>query len=112
MSELHLDRLHNTNPRRPDFDCLTRHRLAISNPESLYERGLVQMMTGWLTYADAVKEAQRGGVHNTSFDQDWPRIGTGLRWLLNGPHGRLNCEAIDLLICECLGREGFNPADC
>ncbi len=88
-----------------------RHLSAVHHPETGFERGLVEMLTGWLRYADAYRNGPEGGIGaDTGARSEWAETGTALRGLVRNAHiGRLDEEVLDLLLCQTLEAEGFNP---
>lgn len=93
-----------------------RHEDAMTRPQGI-ERPIARMLQAWLIYADAYLEryhATSGGEQSGISDDgvlglEWARIGAALRGLLNGNCGRIDCGAVDAVICDTLKDEGFDP---
>jgi len=89
-----------------------RHFAAAQCPQSEYEKALVEMLSGWLRYADAVASGGQSGIgQDYALGPCWARIGDGLRGLLNGETGRFDCGTLDGILCRCLEAENFDPAN-
>jgi hypothetical protein len=87
-----------------------RHREAVLCPHWDYERALVQMLSGWLRYADAVQNRWESGIGQDGvLGPSWAEIGSGLRGLLNGELGRLDGGTLDALLVNTLREEEFDP---
>ena len=86
------------------------HQWAIACPKEGYEKALVQMLSGWLRYADAVQADWDAGIGKDGvLGPLWAQIGSQLRGLLNGELGRLDGGSLDRLLCRTLEAEGFDP---
>jgi hypothetical protein len=84
-----------TNPRWP-----IRHAQAMAAPRP-GEYGLVHMITGWVDYADVYVERYDAPIgEDHVLGPAWQAIGEGLRTLLNGETGRLDCGSLDRLILD------------
>jgi hypothetical protein len=71
---------------------------------------MVEMVSGWLRYADAVLHGYGSLIGKDAvLGPDWRGIGTGLRGLLNGDTGRLDCGTFDALLVNILRSQGFDP---
>lgn len=93
-----------------DTGWATRHLAAVACPKAGYERALVEMLSGWLRYADAAQSAWESGVgKDYVLGPKWAQIGDGLRGLLNGDLGRMDGGALDAVLCRALQAEGFDP---
>lgn len=87
-----------------------RHMGAVSCPRTEYERALVELLCGWLRYADAVQGAWESGIgKDYVLGPNWAQIGAGIRGLLNGDLGRMDGGTLDGLLCQTLEAEGFDP---
>jgi hypothetical protein len=88
-----------------------RHIGAVACPRTEYERALVELLSGWLRYADAAQERWESGIGNDYvLGPNWAQIGTGIRGLLNGDLGRLDGGTLDHVLCRTLEAEGLDPA--
>jgi len=88
-----------------------RHERAVFLPSGP-EKGIVNLLRGWLSYADQHKASHESSIGEDGFLGDyWASIGASIRGLLNGEIGRLDGGALDSLICNILEAEGFNPDD-
>jgi hypothetical protein len=91
-------------------DWLRRHRSAVTDPTSEFERALGQMIAGWLRYADACHSRYESGIGDDGvLGPHWAALGAALRGLLNGEMGRLDGGTLDGLLCRTLQQEGFDP---
>ena len=96
-------------PRTADAWALA-HQRAIACPREGCEKALVEMLTGWLRYADAVQSAWDAGIgKDYVLGPLWAQIGSQLRGLLNGDLGRMDGGTLDGLLCRTLEQEGFDP---
>lgn len=92
-----------------DTGWQTRHREAILAPRD-FERSIVTMLRSWIEYAER-HEAQ----YESTIGEDgvlgpaWAQIGDGIRQLLNGECGRLDCGTVDSIIHDNLKEMGFDP---
>ena len=112
MSDVYLDRFLNPISKHTASDWMVRHKMAVLTPKSAFERALVHLLAGWLTYADAVKDTYGSGIGGDYvLGPQWSRIGAAIRGLLDGEAGRFDCGTLDSLLCETLQSEGFNPED-
>jgi len=88
---------------------LKRHLSAIAAPRGS-EQALVNMLRGWLEYAE-----RHAAYYGTPVGDDgvlgpyWADIGQGIRRLLDGPVGRLDCGTIESIITGEMRAEGFDP---
>jgi hypothetical protein len=86
-----------------------RHNNALAYPIGS-EKPLVDMITGWLRYADWHKSQYESGIgQDLLLGASWSKIGAELRGLLNGVAGRLDCGTLDGVIYGALTAEGFDP---
>lgn len=84
-----------------------RHIAAVNAPRGV-ERPMVAALRAWCEYAD---------LHAKRFESDigddgvlgpaWEKWGRGLRLLLNGETGRLDCGTLDAIILDNLVTQGF-----
>lgn len=107
-----LNRLHALPPAalRDTTGWSTRHLKAVTSPGTGFERAYVEMLRGWLRYAD---------VHATRYDSGigddgvlgplWARIGDALLGLLNGDLGNMDGGTLDGIIRDTLLAEDFDP---
>lgn len=99
-------------PRTPDTVGWSRRHLdAVRNPRPGIEAPIVQMLKGWIEYADHFNSR-----NDTKFLADdyflgplWRDMGKALRGLLNGELGRLDAGTIDGIICHNLKEQGYDP---
>ena len=110
------------NAHRETLNCLptyaaktahgwgTAHLRAIAAPKAAMEQALVEMLSGWLRYADAVGASWDSDIGSDQvLGPCWAQIGAGLRGLLNGDLGRLDGGTLDAMICGALQKERFDP---
>jgi hypothetical protein len=110
MKSAYLDSLKLELLKEHPTECMIRHAAAINSPRTGRERAIVDLISGWLRYADENKRH----YERTSFDygvlsEEWARFGGPLRGLLNGEIGRLDSGALDKVICDTLLAERFEP---
>lgn len=73
---------------------------------------MVEMLRGWLRYADACAERYGSRVGDDGvLGPLWARIGDGLLGLLNGELGALDAGTFDTLIRDVLRDQGMDPED-
>jgi hypothetical protein len=98
-------------PRCPNENgWADRHLMAVTLPNSDYEKAVVEMLSGWLRYADAVQSAWDSSIGNDYvLGPNWAQIGAGLRGLLNGELGRIDAGTLDSILCRTLETQGFDP---
>lgn len=86
-----------------------RHEDALNHPRGV-ELPIAYMLGAWLLYADIHRERYQSGIGKDGvLGPEWAKIGSALRGLLNGECGRIDCGAIDAVICDTLKDEGFDP---
>lgn len=86
-----------------------RHEDAMTRPRGP-ERPVAGMLHAWLLYADLHRERYQSGIgEDDVLGPEWASIGSALRGLLNGECGRIDCGAVDTVICETLREEGIDP---
>lgn len=111
MEKQHLKTLHNL-PYGTDLTSkgAVEHCAAMTAPQPGVEQALVEMLTGWLRYADAHDTSLESSLENHSFSaRCWATIGGRLRGLLESDIGRLNAPALDDVITHALEWELFHP---
>ncbi len=85
-----------------------RHNRAVCHPRGA-ERPIVHMAQGWAEYAH--KHATR---YSSPIGDDgvlgpaWEQIGDGLRTLLNGECGALDCGTVDGFVLDTMRDNGVN----
>lgn len=85
-----------------------RHCAAWREPSSRAESAIVGMVNAAADYAD-----QHEAKFETKIGDDgvlgphWQAIVNGIRGLLDGECGRLDCGTVNSLLCEMLRREEF-----
>lgn len=86
-----------------------QHVNALTHPRRS-EAAIGDMLSSWLLYADTYRERYQSGIGEDSvLGPEWAAIGVALRGLLNGECGRIDCGAVDAVICETLKDEEFDP---
>ena len=84
--------------------------MAVTQPKTAFEKALVEMLSGWLRYADAVQTSWDAGIgKDYVLGPNWAQIGDALRGLLNGDLGRMDGGTLDGVLCRTLEAEGFDP---
>ena len=86
-----------------------RHDAAVYLPVHETEPGVVPMLRGWAVYA--AKHFQHNGSpigEDYVLGPQWEQIGLGIRGLLNGITGRLDCGTLDAFILDTLSENGFD----
>ncbi len=110
MKTKYLDRLTATPKGPSDNGWIERHQEAVLCPRPDYEQALVEMLSSWLRYADAVTNCWESGIGQDGvLGTEWAAIGSGLRGLLNGEIGRLDGGTVDSILVNALTDEGFDP---
>lgn len=72
-----------------------------------FARAMGAMLRGWSEYADAYAARYGDAVGDDAVLGDaWQRIGDGLRALLDGEVGGLDCGSIDANVLDCMARNG------
>ena len=90
-----------------DTGWQTPHLAALSAPRD-FEREIVALIEAWARYADTHLARYATGIGNDGVLGDaWMEIARGIRALLNGETGRLDCGMLDGFICDTLAAEGF-----
>ena len=90
-------------------DWQGRHAQAIHSPQGA-ERAIVGLLKAWLDYANGHEARYDSRIGDDYvLGPPWAQIGAGLRQLLNGESGRLDCGTLDSIIYNTLNAEGFNP---
>lgn len=83
-------------------DCHARYQVAHRDAIQLgtdVEAPIVNMLRGWLTYADTYRNRFESEIGDDGFlGKEWQCIGYALLVLLNGECGRLDCGTLDHLI--------------
>jgi hypothetical protein len=86
-----------------------RHWLAFNNPRRSTEVSIVNLMKATALHADNHREAYGSGIGEDGVLGDhWADIVRGIRGLLNGDCGRLDCGTLDGTLCDMLAAEGFD----
>ena len=86
-----------------------RHEDALNHPRGV-ELPIAYMLGAWLLYADIHRERYRSGIGEDGvLGLEWAKIGAAIRGLLNGDCGRIDCGAVDAVICDTLKDEGIDP---
>ena len=87
-----------------------QHMRAVNQPKPGLEKTFIEMLSGWLGYADAHEQEYSSGIgEDRVLGPQWAQIGAALRDLLNGDTGRLDCGTLDSLIVNTLESQDFNP---
>ena len=87
-----------------------RHLVAVLCPQEGLEKAFVELLSGWLRYADAHQAAYESGIGaDYVLGPAWAGIGSHLLSLLNGCLGRLDAGTLDRLIRRVLQAEEFDP---
>ena len=88
----------------------TRHFSAITAPKSEFEKAFVEMLTGWLRYADSHAQQYESGIGEDGvLGVHWAQIGAGLRGLLNGELGRFDGGTLDSVLAGTLEEQNLDP---
>src|SRR5579871_6781152 len=87
----------------PRNGWIDRHMSAVRCPNGGFERSLVDLINGWLGYADAHQNQFDNAIgHDRMLGECWAQIGNGLRGLLNGELGRMDRGTLDSLLSVAL----------
>lgn len=94
-----------------------RHNAAVDNAlataptvqASSQESTVVRMLSAWAGYAKAHREKFESTIgEDYVLGPAWEEIGLGIRALLNGETGRLDCGTLDAFILDTLGGNGVS----
>ena len=92
-----------------DSGWQTRHVDALKVPRG-FERPIIEMIEAWARYADTHRVRYESPTGNDYvLGPSWAAVGAGIRALLNGDTGRLDCGTLDSFLHNTLTFEGFNP---
>jgi hypothetical protein len=89
-----------------------RHNEAIDTPRG-FEVPIVRMLLYWSKYADEHRKRYEADIHTADplIGDSWVEIGQGIRKLLNGETGNLDCGTLDAFILRTLEENGFTLDD-
>lgn len=88
----------------------TRHFSAITAPKSEFEKAFVEMLSGWLRYADSHAQQYESRIGEDGvLGVYWAQIGAGLRGLLNGELDRFDGGTLDSVLVGTLEEQDFDP---
>ena len=88
----------------------TRHLSAINAPKSEFEKAFVELLSGWLRYADSHAQAYKSRIGDDGvLGAYWAQIGAGLRGLLNGELGRFDGGTLDSVLVSAMEAQDFDP---
>lgn len=74
-----------------------------------HEIAVVMMLKGWAVYAEAHRKAFDSPIgEDYVLGPEWRAVGLGIRGLLNGVTGRLDCGTLDAFILDTLKENGFD----
>lgn len=84
-----------------------RHERAVRLP-STTEAPIVGLLRAWSNYALEHKRRYDSSIGDDGvLGPEWQKIGEGIRGLLNGNTGRLDCGTLDSIIADTLTAEGL-----
>ena len=95
----------------------TRHNTALGyglgwSPMAIlttHETTTVQMLSAWAGYARAHRERFESLIgEDYVLGPHWAEVGLGVRGLLNGETGRLDCGTLDAFILDTLSENGID----
>jgi hypothetical protein len=93
--------------RGPDGQWWTRHCDALRLP-ARWEHEIVTLARSLASYADAHAARYESPIGSDGvLGRDWERMLKGLRGLLNGETGRLDCGTVDAAILAMYAAAGF-----
>lgn len=96
-----------TNPKLPG-DWKERHNAATMSLGRPFESAIVHMLEAWARYADDHRARYESPIgEDYVLGPEWRDIGLGIRGLLNGETGRLDCGTLDGFILDTLKAEGI-----
>ena len=88
-----------------------RHDEAIKLSQLQFEQPVVAMLKGWEKYAKDHKARYESNIGDDGVLGDpWKEIGLGIRTLLNGETGRLDCGTLDAFILDTLNENGVDTS--
>lgn len=80
--------------------------MAVHGPQSY---AIAQMLRAWENYAKAHQDRFESPIgEDYVLGPAWEQIGLGIRELLNGETGRLDCGTLDAFILDTLEENGFD----
>ena len=104
----YLDKMWKSGEKHRNDAWYRQHLTALHTPREGFEGALVAMLQGWLLYADTVASTYGSGIGGDYvLGPQWAAIGHGLRGLLNGETGRLDCGLVDGILGDTLQAEGY-----
>ena len=110
MKKLYRERLFERPKYSNASGWVDQHMQAVSQPRAGLEKTFIEMLSGWLGYADAHSQEYSSSIGEDGvLGAQWAQIGAALRSLLNGDMGRLDCGTLDSLIAKTLESQDFNP---
>jgi hypothetical protein len=87
------------------------HNIALRNPRGL-EVPIVSMLRAWKHYADMHQEHWQSPIgEDYVLGPAWVQIGQGIRELLNGDCGRLDCGSLDSMIINSMDKAGIDTSE-
>lgn len=88
-----------------------RHDEAVKLSHLQFEQPIVAMLQGWAKYAEDHKARYESNIGDDGVLSDpWKEIGLGIRALLNGETGRLDCGTLDAFILDTLNENGVDTS--
>jgi hypothetical protein len=74
-----------------------------------FESPIARMLESWGEYAKAHRARYESKIGDDGvLGQEWEAIGIGIRGLLNGETGRLDCGTLDAFILDTLSENGVD----
>lgn len=99
----------NTGRWQDKHDEAVNHRAVFQNKHYELETPIVDMIRGWSEYARDHKARYEDVIGADCVLGDyWESIGDGLRGLLNGVTGRLDCGTLDGFILNTMKENGID----
>jgi hypothetical protein len=92
-----------------DTGWQTRHMAALRTPTG-FEVAIVEMLKAWALYADTHSRRYESKIGHDVLGDEWAAIGRGIRGLLNGETGHLDCGTLDGFIADTLAAEGCHES--
>lgn len=99
----------NTGRWQDRHDEAIKHRAIFQNRHYEFETPMVDMLRGWLQYAEDHKARYESVIGDDGvLGPYWESIGDALRGLLNGETGRLDCGTLDGFILNTMRENGID----
>ncbi len=97
------------NRKTEQQDWFLRHLRACEQPATVYERGITTLCQGLhVLVSGADTEVEADSIADAVFTPAFGSVIEGIRDLLNGPTGRLDCGLVDSWLCDMAERVSWD----